>query len=172
MSRPEASEAVPYYSRYIDRVPTDDIVGFLRAQLDENLPFLRAITEEQSLHRYEPGKWSIREVLGHVTDTERVFAFRAFWFARAFDADLPGFDQDVGARNSGAHERSWSALLAELSAARASTVSVFEGLADGAWRRQGIASGNRFTVRAIAYIIGGHLSHHVALLKERYLTAR
>ena len=171
MSRPIASEAVPYYFTYIDRVKSDDIVGYLKDQLEESMPFLRRISEEKSLFRYEPGKWSIREVLGHVSDTERVFAHRALWFARGFDSPLPSFEQEIAVQASGAHSRPWMALVEELRDTRASTVAQFAGLPAEAWRREGVASGNRFTVNAIAYVIAGHLTHHVAILKERYLPA-
>ncbi len=171
MSRPEATEAVPYYFTYINRVDSDDIAGFLKKQLDETA-LLREISEPQSLLRYEPSKWSIREVLGHIIDTERVFAFRALWFARGFDSPLPSFDQEVAAKASAAHSRPWAALVEDLRATRAATVAMFDGLADAAWHRDGVASGSRFTVRAIAYIIGGHLAHHVDIVKERYLAAR
>ena len=168
MRRPGASEAIPYYSTYIERVKSDDILGFLKDQLGEYGAFFRRISEEKSLTRYEPGKWSVREVLGHITDTERVFAFRGLWFARGFESPLPSFDQDVGVRESRAHSRPWAALVEELRDTRAATVAQFAGLPPEAWQREGIASGNRFSVNAIAYIIGGHLAHHAAILRERY----
>lgn len=104
--RPEPNEAASYYFKYIDQVQSDDVGGVLEAQLDETVAFLLGLSEEKSLHRYAPDKWSIRQVLNHVTDTERVFLFRAFWFARGFDSPLPSFDEKVSAATSRADERS------------------------------------------------------------------
>jgi len=166
---PEPHEAAPYYFKYIDRVQSDDVVGVLEAQLDEILAFLLGITEEKSLHRYAPEKWSIRQVLNHVSDTERVFLFRALWFARGFDSPLPGFDEKISAGAARADEFSWARHVEEFRAARLATVTFFRNLPAEAWMRRGIASDNPFTVRALAYIAAGHAVHHVAILQERYL---
>ena len=166
---PEPTEAAPYYFKYIDRVQSDDVVGVLEAQLDETLAFLTGIPEEKSLHRYAPEKWSIRQVLNHVTDTERVFLFRAFWFARGFDSPLPSFDEKVSAGAARADELSWARHVEEFRGARLATLTFFRNLPAAAWMRSGIASDNRFTVRAMAYIIAGHATHHMAILHERYL---
>lgn len=166
---PEPTEAAPYYFRYIERVQSDDVVGVLETQLDETLAFLQGISEERSLHRYAPEKWSIRQVLNHVSDTERVFLFRAFWFARGFDSPLPSFDEKVSAGAAQADELSWDRHVEEFRGARLATLTFFRNLPAGAWMRSGTASGNRFTVRALAYIVAGHAAHHVALLQERYL---
>jgi hypothetical protein len=165
---PGRDEAAPYYFRYIDRVPDADVVGRLRGQLDEVLPPLRAISEERSLHRYAPDKWSIRQVLSHVNDCERVFLFRAFWFARGFDSPLPSFDEGPAAEAARADDRPWARHLEEFAAVRAASLSFFQDLPPDAWRRSGTASGNRFTVRALAYIVAGHAAHHMAVLRERY----
>jgi hypothetical protein len=166
---PERNEAAPYYFKYIDQVQSDDVLGVLEAQLEETLAFLLGITEEGSLHRYAPDKWSIREVLNHVSDTERVFLFRAFWFARGFDSPLPSFDEKVSAGAARADELSWARHVEELRAARLATLTFFRNLPAEAWMRSGTASDNLFTVRAIAYIVAGHAAHHVAILRERYL---
>lgn len=171
MGRPGADEAAPYYFRYIDRVAGDDVVGYLATQLDEATPVLSGISEERSLHRYAAGKWSIRQVLCHVSDTERVFAFRALWFARGFDTPLPSFDQEVSAAGARADEVPWARHVEEFRAVRLATLSLFRNLPADAWGRRGIASGNPFTVRAQAYLAGGHLAHHLAILHERYLEA-
>jgi hypothetical protein len=121
------------------------------------------------LHRYAPDKWSIRQVLNHVTDTERAFAFRALWFARGFDSPLPSYDQNVAATGADADRISWAAHVEEFRRVRLSTISLFKNMPSHAWMRSGIASGNPFTVRALAYIIPGHLAHHITLLRERYL---
>ena len=108
LGRPQPTEAAPYYSKYIDLVSTDDVVAELETQLDDTLDFLSGISEEKSLHRYAPQKWSIREVLSHMNDCERVFVFRAFWFARGFSDPLPSFDQNVAVPLAGADGRSWA----------------------------------------------------------------
>jgi hypothetical protein len=169
LARPQPKEAAPYYSMYIDRVPGDDIVAALESQLDETLAFLSTISEEKSLHRYAPEKWTIRGVLSHMNDGERVFAFRAFWFARGFPDPLPGFDQEVSAKAAAANDVAWADHSEEFHGLRLTTLSLFHHLPAEAWSREGIASGNPFTVRALAYIMAGHVSHHVAVIKEHYL---
>lgn len=165
---PETSEAAPYYFRYIDRVPAGDIRRVLEAQLEETPLFLAGISEERSLHRYAPGKWSVRQVWSHVNDTERVFLFRAFWFARGFDTPLPSYDQDVAAASASAGEISWAAHIADFQAVRQATLTFYRNLPAPMWMRSGTASGNAFTVRALAYIIAGHVAHHRAVLEQKY----
>lgn len=169
LGRPQEGEAAPYYSKYTDQVPGDDPTAVIEAQLDETLAFLGGIGEEASLHRYAPGKWSMRQLLSHVNDTERAFAFRALWFARAFDSPLPSFDQDIAAAGALADSIAWVAHVEEFRGVRMSTISLFRNLPPEAWMRSGIASGNSFTVRALAFIIAGHVTHHVKILRERYL---
>src|SRR5689334_1883929 len=111
--RPSADEAAPYYSKYIDRVPEENIVHALEAQLDATLPLLHRITEEKSLHRYAPDKWSIRELWGHVNDAERVFVHRALWFARGFETPLPSFDQDIAVSAAKCNEIAWASQVEE-----------------------------------------------------------
>jgi uncharacterized damage-inducible protein DinB len=170
--RPERSEAAPYYFTYIDQVPEGDICATLAAQISDTIATLSTVSEEQSLHRYAPDKWSLREVLGHINDTERLFVARAFWFARGFDTPLPSFDQDIAVAASAADTRTWSRHLDEFRAIRASTLSFFENLPDDAWTRRGVASGNPFTVRALAYLAAGHVTHHMATVRSRYLSGR
>ena len=167
--RPEPSEAAPYYFTYIDRVPDGDIVQTLARQLDEVLGLLRTISEKTSLHRYAPGKWSVRELLSHVTDTERVFVHRALWFARGFDSPMPSFEQEIAAAGARADEISWASHVEEFRAVRLATVPLFRNLPAEAWAKTGVASGNPVTVRALAWITAGHAAHHAAILKERYL---
>jgi len=169
MGLPERSEAAPYYFKYIDRISSDDIVGQLEIQLNETLAFFSGISEEKSLHCYAPEKWSIRQVVNHVNDTERVFVSRAFWFARGFDSPLPSYDQEVSAAAARADEFSWASHVEEFRGIRLATLTFFRNLPAGAWMRRGIASGNPFSVRALAYITAGHASHHAAILRERYL---
>lgn len=166
---PERNEAASYYYKYIDLVQSDDIVGALEEQLDETLALLLGITEEASLHRYAPDKWSMRQLINHVTDTERVFLFRAFWFARGFDSPLPSFDEKVSAEEARADEFSWARHVEEFRSVRLATLAFFRNLPEAAWMRSGIASDNPVSVRALAYLTAGHAAHHVALLRERYL---
>ena len=166
---PALGEAAPYSSRYIDRVPGGDILGVLETQREQTRSFLTGISEEMSLRRYSPEKWSIRQVWNHVNDTELVFLSRAFWFARGFDSPLPSFDQDIAAASAGAGEVSWSDHVEAFEGTRRATLAFFRTLPAEAWTRSGIASGNLFTVRALAYIIAGHVLHHRAVLQERYL---
>lgn len=168
--RPDRTEAADYYYTYIDHVAgDDDIRRILEAQLPDTLRLLQGIPEERSLHRYAPDKWSIRQVVSHLSDTERLFVFRAFWFARRLDAALPSFDQDVAVSAAGADERSLSSHVEEFRSVRAATLSFFQNLSADAWTERGIASGKPFTVRALAYITAGHVTHHTKILRERYL---
>jgi hypothetical protein len=167
--RPEQGEAATYYWNYIGRVSGDDILGVLEAQSRELPAFLDTISEERSLHRYAPDKWSIRELWSHVNDTERVFVFRALWFARGFDSPLPSFDENTSAAAARADPRPWASHVEEFRAVRLATLTFFRGLPAEAWTRSGIASENTFSVRALAFIVAGHVAHHAAVLRERYL---
>jgi hypothetical protein len=169
MSRPERTEAAGYYFTYIDRIPQGDIVGVMESQLDDVGRVFASISEEKSLHRYAPEKWSIRQVLSHLNDTERAFTFRALWFARDFHDPLPSFDQNISVNAARADEYAWAAHVAEFRDIRRATVALFRKLPGEAWGRSGVASGTLVTVRALAYIIAGHVAHHVAILQERYL---
>jgi hypothetical protein len=169
MTAPDKTEAADYYFTYIDQVGTGDVCRILESQGEETVALLRAISEERSLHRYASGKWSIREVLSHLNDAERLWVFRALWFARGFDTPLPSFDQNVAVAAGRADARSWRSLVDEFAAIRAATVAFFETLPPEAWARRGIASDNPVTVRALAYITAGHVAHHVRILRERYL---
>jgi hypothetical protein len=169
IGRPENSEAGPYYFTYINQVQGDNPVRVIQAQLDEALPFLTGITEERSLYRYAPDKWTIREALSHVTDTERVFALRALWFARGLDSPLPSFDQNIAASGAAADGIPWAAHVEEFGHVRRASISLFRNMPNGAWMRSGVASENRFTVRAMAFITAGHWEHHLKILRDKYL---
>jgi len=169
LGRPQPDEAAPYYFTYINQVNSDDVASVLRSQLPEALAFFGSISEEKSRHRYAPEKWSIRQVLNHLTDTERAFAFRALWFARGFDSPLPDYDQNIAAAGAQADRTAWAAHVEEFQQVRLATLSLFANMPPDAWKRTGIASGNRFTVRALAYIAAGHVTHHLSILRERYL---
>jgi hypothetical protein len=169
MTRPTANEAAEYYFLYIDLIPEDDIVATFKSQLGQFKTFLDEISDEKSLSRYAPDKWSIREMVNHINDGERVFLHRAFWFARGFKDAMPSFDQDICVEAAGANDTSWTSLKEEFVNVRLSTISFFDNLSAEAWTRGGIASDNPVTVNGLAYIIGGHVAHHRNVLAERYL---
>lgn len=167
--RPQSTEAAPYYFTYINQVAGDNAVSTLENQRGEAVTFFSGISEEKSLHRYAPEKWSIRQVVNHLNDTERMFVFRGLWFARGFETPLPSFDQNVAIAASDADKIAWATHVEEFRRIRLATISFFSNLPPEAWTRSGIASDNRFTVRALAYIAAGHLIHHTRILRERYL---
>ena len=169
MKRPDPSEYAPYYGKYIEKVPDGPIVDVLRTQILGTLELLRSLPESKGDHIYAPGKWSIKQVVGHVTDGERVFAYRALRFGRGDATQLPGFEQDDYARAGGFPARSLRHLSDELEAVRRATVLLFEGFGEEDWLRRGTASSNPVSVRGLAYIIAGHELHHVKILRERYL---
>ncbi len=166
---PDRSEAAPYYFRYIDRVASDDVVEVLRNQAEEIPGFLSGISEESSRRRYAAEKWTIRQVLNHVNDTERVFVFRALWFARGFESPLPSYEQEPAVAAAKANEAPWAGHVSEFRAVRQATLAFFRNLPEEGWSRRGIASDNPFTVRALAFVIAGHAAHHMAVLREKYL---
>ncbi len=169
VARPGAAEHDSYYSTYIDQVPDGDVLVILSGQIGTTLDLLASVPPDLEQYRYEPDKWSVREVVGHVIDAERVFAHRAFSFARADAGPLPGMDQLEYATASNAAVRTLADLAAELEAVRHSTVALFRGLPNEAWTRSGVASGLSFTVRSFPFIIAGHEIHHRTGLLEHYL---
>lgn len=169
VGRPQSTEAAPYYFTYINQVKSDDPVAAMESQLDESLRFFSGISEEKSLYRYAPEKWSIRQMLSHVSDAERLFSFRSMWFARGFDSPLPSFDQNVAVATAEADRLPWATHIEEFRSVRQASISLFRNMPADAWMRKGVASGNPFTVRALAFMVAGHLTHHIAILRERYL---
>jgi len=167
-TRPDRSEAAPYYFTYIDKVPDGDICRILEAQAGEALSVFQGVDRARAGYRYAPDKWSIAEVVNHVNDCERLFTFRAFWFARGFTDPLPSFDQNSAITQAGVEGRSWTSHVDEFRAIRSATLPFFAQLPPEAWDRRGIASDNPFSVRALAYITAGHVAHHLGLLRERY----
>jgi DinB superfamily len=170
--RPDRTEAAEYYFTYIDKVvlaPGETIAGVIEAQRDEVLELCATVSEARASHRYAPDKWSLRQVLSHLNDTERVFAYRALWFARCFTEVLPSFDQNVAIASAGADDRSWASHVREFEAVRDASIALFGSLTDDAWPRRGSASGYPFTVRALAFMTAGHVAHHLAIVRERYL---
>lgn len=169
LGRPERSEAAAGFFTYIDQVPGDDALPVLRSQIEPWPEWFDSISEKQSLHRYEPGKWSMREVLNHITDTERAFAYRALWFARGFDSPLASYDQDTGVAGAGADRIAWAHHVEEFRRVRLATISLFENMPEEGWMRGGVAGGNFVTVRALSFIAAGHVAHHCRILRERYI---
>ena len=169
IGRPAAAEYAPYYEKYIALVAGDDPVRALREQIGPTLATLRAVPPADSLRRYAPGKWSLRELVGHIVDAERVFAYRALWFARSAPDALPGFEQDDFMKAISLEGVSLKNLADEFANIRKSNISFFEQLAAGDWMKQGTASGRPVSVRALAYIIAGHELHHMDVLKTRYV---
>jgi hypothetical protein len=167
--RPDRTEYFEYYDRYVSLVPDGDIVAILRAQLAATGEFLRSVPKERIEHRYAPGKWTLKEVLGHVVDMEWVFTARALHFARAVGQPLPGVEQDDFIAVGNFAAQAWPALIDQYQHLRAANTLLFEAFDDAAWSRKGIASGREFTVRAIPHIIAGHERHHVGVIRERYL---
>jgi hypothetical protein len=167
-TRPEPPEYAPFYASYIARVPPGDLIEILGLQGALTQRLLAPLDETHALHRYAPGKWSVKEVLGHLADAERVFAYRALRFARADETPLPGFDEQKWVPAGGFDRRPLPALLAELAAVRAATRAQFTGFDAAAWLRRGTANNNPVSVRALGAIIAGHELHHVAILRERY----
>jgi hypothetical protein len=171
ISAPDASEYAPYYGRYIALVGGSDVVAALEDQPRETLALLSGLSEAQGDYRYAPDKWSIKEMLGHVIDAERVFSYRALRFARNDSTPLASFEQDDYVRAGDFGDRRLADLIEEFVCVRRATVSLFRTLSPEAWMRRGVASDNPVSVRAVAYIIAGHELHHRAVLKEKYLTA-
>lgn len=169
--RPEATEYNPYYGKYVSLVAGDDILAALSDQLSETLALLGSVPESEAGFRYAPGKWSMKELVGHVIDGERIFAYRALRFARNDRTPLPGFEQDDYIQNASFDACSLAALAAEFESVRRATLFLFEHLDAEAWTRTGVASDSEVSVRALAYIIAGHELHHVGVLRDRYLSA-
>lgn len=168
IARPEKNEYFEYYDRYVARVPAGSVLETLENQLGETRRLLAPLSEEQALHRYAPDKWSIKQVIGHLCDTERVMSHRALRFARADRTPLPGFDENDYVKAADFDARSLSSLLDELGDVRRATLSMLRGLNEAALVRIGEANERDVSVRALAYIIAGHELHHVAILRERY----
>jgi hypothetical protein len=170
IDKPGAAEYPAYAHIYIDLLPDD---GQILTQLEDNLKstrkFIGSIPEARLFHRYAEGKWTIREILAHVVDDERIYAYRALRFARNDATELPGFDQDHYAKYSGANQREVGSLLGEFALVRQSTIAFFKSLEDAALLRTGVADGQRVSVRALAYHIAGHELRHMNVIKERYL---
>lgn len=167
--RPTPVEYPPFYARYIDPLPDAPILDLLGAQVPETEALLESIGEMGALYRYAQGKWSVKEVVGHVVDVERIFCMRALRFARGDATPLPGFEQNAYVAAADFDRQPLSALVEALRVTRQAALCFFRNLSDEALMRRGTAAGGEFCVRAIAWIIAGHQAHHVHVLEERYL---
>ena len=166
--RPKADEFAAYYGRYIDQVPEGNIIETLAEGLSEASAMLVALPPEKASYRYAPDKWTVREVVAHVSDAERVFSYRALRFGRGDRMPLHGFDQDAWVPGSRARARSWGDLLDEFRVVRGATLHLFRSFAPEAWGAMGVASQFPVSVRALAWICAGHELHHRHVLAERY----
>lgn len=170
IARPGTDEYAPYYGTYIGKVPDGDLRAMLASQLAETLALIRSVPESRGGHRYAPDKWSIKGVLGHLADSERIFSYRALRIGRGDTTPLPGFEQDDYVPMGNFDARTLRDLADELAAVRQATLHLFAHLDQAAFERRGTASGKPVSVRALAYIIAGHELHHVGILKTRYLS--
>jgi hypothetical protein len=168
--RPEPTEYASFYSNYIALVPEGDIVTVLRDGGRELAAALGAIPESRAGFRYAEGKWSIREMVGHMIDAERIFGYRALRFARADATPLPGFEENDYVRAAGSDARTLADLAGELAVVRESSTRMFASFPDEVWTRRGTSNGKQISVRAIAYVTAGHAMHHLRILRERYLS--
>lgn len=171
IQRPAPEEFLPYYGRYIDLVPGEDLIGALRSGAEATRGLLTPLSEARGEHRYAPGKWSVKEVLGHLVDCERVFVYRALRFSRNDATPLPGFDENAWMPQAGYASRTLRSVLDEHRAVRGATIAFFENLSEEAWGRIGTANDATMSVRAAAFVIAGHELHHAKILRERYLSA-
>lgn len=169
--RPEADEYAPFYAGYVARVPEGDVVEVLERQLDDVVRFFGEISAASEGHRYAPGKWSVREVVGHLADTERIMTYRALRIARGDATPLAGFDENAYIPPAGFDGRPLASLAEEWAAVRRATLPLFRHLDAEAWTRRGTANDNAVSVRALAHIIAGHTEHHLEILRTRYLGA-
>lgn len=171
LTRPEPGEYPPFYETYVSKVPGGDVIAQLESQRLQTAQLFAASTERDGNFRYAPDKWTIKEVVGHLSDSERIFSYRALRIARGDQTPLPGFEQNDYVKNGNFAEQSLADLVAEFGLMRASTLALFHSFNAEAWTRRGTASNNPITVRALAFIIAGHELHHREILKERYFPA-
>lgn len=169
--RPGTDEFAPFYAGYMSLVPEQDVLSILSAQSSDLEEIVRAVPPEKESFRYAPDKWSIREVFGHMGDAERVLGYRALCISRLDRTPLPGFDEKHYVANGGFGERTLEDLLSELTALREGNLGLLRGLDERQWRHVGNANGSNVSVRAIAFIIAGHLRHHIGVLRDRYQVA-
>jgi hypothetical protein len=167
MARPEPSEYALHYGNYIRLVPEEDVLEAMKSELARTLELLRAVSEDESLRRHPPYTWSVRQVVGHLIDSERVFGYRALRFARGDATPLPGFDENAYAAAAGSDRIALADLAEEFEALRRSHLCLFAGLPGDAWDRRGLANQAEVSVRALAYVVVGHERHHMAIVRKR-----
>jgi hypothetical protein len=172
IGRPQFDEHAPYYGKYVALVKGEDILVTLDQQRRDTMKLLSGKDEDDGNSRYAPDKWNVKEVLGHVCDAERVFAYRALRISRADATPMEGFEQDDYVRNGPFARISLSEIIEDYIAVRRATITLFRNLDEPAWMRRGIANKNEVTVRALAYIIAGHELHHRAILEEKYFAGK
>jgi hypothetical protein len=170
--RPEPGEYAPYYDRYISLVPGSDILTTLESQRRQMLLLLSGRDDREADYRYAPDKWSAKQVLGHVCDTERIFAYRALRISRGDPTAIEGFEQDGYVANGPFAARPLAELIEDYIAVRRASLTLFRNLDEPAWLRRGIANKNEVSVRAIAYTLAGHELHHRRILEEKYFVQR
>jgi uncharacterized damage-inducible protein DinB len=170
-NRPQASEYAPYYEKYVAQVPDGELAETLEDQLKETRSLLGSLSEKEADFRYAEGKWSIKEVLGHISDQERVFSYRLLRIARGDQTPLAGFDHDEYVNMGNFSARSLAGLLDEFTAVRQASIALLRSLDTAAWLRRGMANQQGISVRALAFILAGHERHHRQILQERYLPA-
>ena len=170
LGRPEPSDCNEYYFLYIDRVPTGDVLGLLEEQLESTAGFLLGLEASRLDYRYAPGKWSVKEVVGHVIDVERTFSHRAMCGARNEPADLPSFEQNPYVENSRYGVRSIEGIVREYRTTRAATLALFDSFDEDEWMRPVKASGMDFVIRVFPFILAGHEIHHRGVIEEKYLS--
>jgi hypothetical protein len=171
MPRPDPTEHAPYYGKYVALVPEDDVLAALEGELARTLALLRGVPDEEARRRHPPYTWSVKEVVGHLVDAERVFGYRAMRFARGDATPLPGFDENAYVPTGQFDRRPLADIAAEFEALRRSHLALFRGLPPDAWDRRGSANNNEISVRALAYILVGHERHHTAILRRRLSAA-
>jgi uncharacterized damage-inducible protein DinB len=171
MKRPEPTEYAEFYANYVSKVPGADILSVLESQRLQMLQLFAGRSERDGSFRYAPGKWTVKEVLGHITDTERIFTYRALRIARGDQTPLPGFEQDDFVKNGNFSERRLAGLAEEFALVRSASLALFRSFPKEAWARRGVASQKEVTVHALAFITAGHQIHHRIILEERYFPA-
>jgi hypothetical protein len=169
MSRPLSNEYDPYYEHYVSLVPEDEISSVLAAQPDELEALIGSVPESKGTFAYADGKWTIKELLGHLIDGERIFAYRTLRISRGDQTPIEGFEQDGYIENAHSNERSFADLLTEFSLLRQANMCLFNDLKGDAWTRTGTANDCQISVRALAWIMAGHIRHHIDILRSRYL---
>jgi hypothetical protein len=170
ISRPGADEYAPAFAGYIAEIgDEEDVLAVLSSQYDDVMARLGSVLDLLGEYRYAPGKWSLKEVVGHLSDTERVFAYRALRIGRGDATPLPGFDDQAWIAELGASDRLLAGMVEEWGHVRKATLALFRYLPPGAWQRQGTASDQPVSVRSLAYVIAGHVRHHMEVVEARYL---